>query len=48
MDSDENGAPEKSDCAHKQTIDILEENNIKLQNYNTINGRKSKHIHKSR
>ena len=26
MDSDENGAPEKSDCAHQQTVDILEEN----------------------
>jgi hypothetical protein len=53
MDSDENRASEKSDCAYQQAIDTLEEkqqttNNIKPQPYNTTNGRKSKHISQSR
>jgi hypothetical protein len=50
MDSDENCAAEKSDCAYQQAIGTLEENKkqYKTKIYNTINGRKSKPICKSR
>jgi hypothetical protein len=50
MDSDENCAAEKSDCAYQQAIGTLEENKkqYKTKIYNTINGRKSKPISQSR